>query len=238
MFLIYFGNEVRIVKSNLDIWAVQEDGTEVFTALKNIKKGLSIVYKNCCSRIRIGDYYVKSRLFDVALYNEEADVLILIMKNSPASSKDMIDYLEANNLEYVEVTFNSDYCISEDATPELWFARDRDVLKDALCDSVSHGYESGIFYPNMWGDLAVGYQTEVNGCFSIDGRIFTGAVLMPDKFILFVSQSGYGKRSINYRDVDLMARASGVWLDVSNSKKVNFESGRVIKNRKLRRVDK
>lgn len=194
------------MKSNLDIWAVQEDETEIQTALEQIKDGLSIIYDKVTCEMMIGSNNVQNRLFDLFLYNEESDTFIMVMKGSKASKEDMITYLEEHNLKYVEVTFLDDDIdnISDEKekvdVPELWFARDTYVVEDAIDSSIERGVSTATIMPNVMGDLALFYTNNYGHTEVVDGRMFKGLVSLSDKIVMLVNQ---GNKSKNIKLEDL-----------------------------------
>jgi hypothetical protein len=178
------------MRSNLDVWAIQYYPDELATALKQIREGFNIVYSNCVCDIRIGSQEITTRQFDTFLYNEESEVLIMLMRGGKASKEDIIKYLEANNKPYGEVTFAhlKDEFQDGDDLPELWFAREEYVLKDALDDSKSKGVTSCIYYPLAFGQMDLGYLTSSDKKVNVDGRLFGGVVQLDDKVVLIIEQ--------------------------------------------------
>ena len=129
--------------NNLDIWAIQYYPEELTTALNKIGAGLNIIYSNLVSKLKVGNNIISGRNFDTILYNEESDILILLMTGGKVTKKDIINYLEENNKRYVEVTFNPCNVIDledKDKLPEMWFARDLAVIEDAIKDSAKNNF--------------------------------------------------------------------------------------------------
>lgn len=178
------------MKSNLDCWAIQYYPEELKTALDQIKGGISIVYSNCTCKFKIGKQKITTRQFDTFLYNEESDVLIMLMRGGVASKEDIIKYLKENNKEYGEVAFAPSITEYKDGNdiPEIWFAREEYVLQDALKDSVDKGIEDCEYYPLLSGSLELGYITNSNKKINVDGRLFKGLIKLGDKIILLINQ--------------------------------------------------
>ena len=190
------------MNSNLDIWAVQEDGSEIFTALDQIKSGVSIIYDNCVCNMSIGSNLIHCREFSTVIYNEESDVLILVMKTSSATREDAIKYLSEKNLPFVEVTFLEQSERDDDLdVPIIWFAREAYVLEDAIKDSVEKGEQSCTYYPKLKGDLKLNYINNNFAPEQVDGRLFRGLISFEDKIILFVSQKDNVDENGNSRNV-------------------------------------
>ena len=206
------------MKSNLDVWAVQSIPDELYTALGQVKGGINIIYSNCTCNFKIGNQEVTTRQFDTFLYNEESDILIMLMRGGKATKEDMVKYLEENDMEYYEVTFAPPIDEYEDKndTLELWFARERYVLEDALDDSIDKGVQSCEYYPLLNGSLELGYISNSNDSFDIEGRLFQGLIKTDDKIVLIINQKDNidvnGKdRNLDYKEI----------LEVVNSKGFN-----------------
>lgn len=225
------------MKSNLDIWAVQEEKEEIFTALEQIKGGLSIIYDKVACEMMIGSNNITNRLFDLFLYNEESDTLIMVMKGSKASKEDMIHYLEQHNLKYVEVTFleeDVDNQISEKKeeveVPELWFARDAYVLDDALDSSLERNVNSAVIMPNVMGDLSLFYTNIFGHTEVVDGRLFKGLVSLPDKLVLLVNQ-GDEKESISISTLERKIQDKGFIYSIDESNDIRLSGSTNIRTR-------
>lgn len=180
------------MKSNLDVWAIQYHPEELLVALQQLKDGINIIYSNCTCDLKIGSQTIKNRQFDTILYNEESDILILLMRGGKATKQDIIKYLEKNNKQYGEVTFDStafDDYYDSDNVPELWFAREKYVLDDALEDSKRQNIMTCEFYPLIDGTMNLGYIIGVEEQISIDDRIFKGLLKLDDKLVLIINQS-------------------------------------------------
>ena len=190
------------MRSNLDVWAVQTDPTEIYTALEQVKDGISIIYSNCTCNFKIGSQEISTRQFDTFLYNEESDVLIMLMRGGKATKEDMIKYLEENGKEYYEVTFADSMDEYEDGNDVsvLWFSREKYVLEDAINDSKSKGINSCEYYPLTTGSLELGYISNTNKPYSVDGRLFNGVVKFEDKLVLIINQPGNVDENGNNRN--------------------------------------
>ena len=190
------------MNSNLDIWSIQEDASEIFTALAQIKRGVSIIYDNCVCGMSIGSNIIHSREFSTAIYNEESDVIILVMKTSKASKEDAVKYLSEKGLPFVEVTFTETEEKSDDFdVPVIWFAREAYVLEDAIKDSVQNNKLDCTYYPVLQGDLRLNYVNNDNAYEKVDGRLFKGLLEFEDKLILLVNQADNVDANGNSRNV-------------------------------------
>lgn len=224
------------MRSNLDIWAVQEDETEIQTALEQIKGGLSIIYDKVTCEMMIGSNNVQNRLFDLFLYNEESDTFIMVMKGSKASKEDMISYLEQHNLKYVEVTFLDDDIdnISDEKeevdVPELWFARDTYVVEDAIDSSIERGVSTATIMSNVMGDLALFYTNNYGHTEVVDGRMFKGLVSLPDKIVMLVNQ-GDESKNIKLEDLEKIMLDKGLIYSIDESNDIKLDASANLKVR-------
>lgn len=178
------------MNSNLDVWAIQYYPEELYTALNQIDKGMSIIYSNLICNFKIGNQQVKTRQFDTALYNEESDILIMLMRGGKATKKDIIEYLDRNDKEYAEVSFAKEIEEYKDGNDidELWFAREEYVLRDAIDDSLQKGNNSCDYYPVLEGNLSLEYMSNQEQRYAIDGRLFKGLIKLDDKIVLIINQ--------------------------------------------------
>lgn len=215
------------MNSNLDVWAVQENGNDVFGALENVTTGVSIIYSNCDSVMHLGSNLVTSRIFDTILYNEECDILIMIMASSPATKEDMIDYLEKKGLKYVEVTFLAQDTFggnanTSDNIPELWFARETSVVSDAVNSSLERNVNSCVIYPNVEGSLSLNYTNNDLAPERVDGRLFDSLIEFPDKVVLLINNKDKNKSDRLNEVIDLL-NEKGINYSVNESNDIKFE---------------
>ena len=154
---------------NLDVWAIQKYPNELYTALENVKTdtGDLILFTNLECDFELNGQAVK-RSFDTSLYYDAGngnDALILLMKDGIATANQIREYLEKKQLRYHEVSFAKDVTkeLPEDFDnvyneekddeniPEIWFAREEYVLRDALNDSIEQGNTTCDYYPLLQG---------------------------------------------------------------------------------------
>lgn len=210
--------------SNLDIWAIQYYPEELITALKQIKDGMNIIYSNMTCSFKISNINIDSRQFDTILYNEESDILIMLMRGGVAKKEDIIKFLEDNNKPYSEVTFSPSVIEynDKDIIPELWFAREEYVLNDALDDSLSKGVNYLEYYPNVLSSLNLGYITNNNSNISVDGRTFKGLIKLEDKVILIVNQENNKEKNMNFNDIISIVKKHNMSYDINIDNNVNI----------------
>lgn len=182
-----------MIKSNLDIWAIQHDPEEVHTALENVKDSdTNILFKNCMSRVKIGSKRLKVS-FDTIFYSEDSDVLILLMKNGDISAEQFQDLLDKKDIKYHEVEFYPlDLRKRKNDEKEIWFAREKYVLEDAIKGSKEKGIDSCRYYPKLSGNMDFSYFIDSCHMKSFDSQHITGVVEFEDKLVLFIA-NGYSK---------------------------------------------
>lgn len=176
------------MKKVLDIWAIQSIKEELPIALNNIQTNDAIVFENASIELTIGDKVITDKIFDTAIYSEKSDVLVLIMKHSPVTSKEAKDYLEYNGIKYHLVSFLEEESIKPKLkTPEIWFARDSHVVAEALENSLINKVSKYYFFDKDI-DSCLEFKflnSSENFKSTFDGRIlFTGLITLDDKIIL------------------------------------------------------
>ena len=211
--------------SNLDVWAIQYYPEELLTALTQIKEGMNIIYSNLTCAFRIGSKDIKTRQFDTILYNEESDILIMLMRGGVAKKEDIIKFLEDNNKPYSEVTFSPSVIEynDKDSIPELWFAREEYVIKDALNDSKIKGINYLEYYPNVIGNINLGYITNSNNSnISIDGRSIKGLIKLEDKIVLIINQENNKDKNLDFINIISIIRENNMEFDIVLDKEVDI----------------
>lgn len=180
------------MNSNLDVWAIQSDKDEMYTALDQIKEdGDVIIYTNLVCEFTVGNEQVKSREFDTIVISDKNDFLAMFMRKGPAAKQDICGYLDSKGIRYTEITFAPSICDFNDDNliMPIWMAREEYVLEDALKDSIESGDIDFDYYPELPSNLELDYLTNENRSrYSVEGRLFTGALISSNKIILLVSQ--------------------------------------------------
>lgn len=225
------------MRKNSDVWAIQSDPNELETALKNIKKdGDILIYTNLLCNFKMGDVEVSTRTFDTALCSEENDIIVMLMRGGKVTCADMKAYLDKKGFDYGEVSFAKDICEYEndDSIPEIWFARDIDVLSDVLGDAKSKGVNrSAEYFPLLTGSLELGYLTNTGSMqVKIDGRNFWGLVALEDRLILLIDSPKKG--AILASDVVSKLEEAGFKFCISD--KSMFSLPHVDKNNEKKKI--
>lgn len=190
------------MRSNLDIWAIQKNKEEIDVALENVEKEAigNILYLNCRCWFKIGDQKVENRTFDAMFYSEESDVVILFAKGL-VSEKDIVEGLEKKGVKYTTIRFieqEKEYKDDEEI-PDIWFAREKYVLIDAIKDSINKGIKKCQYYSNLESVLSLYYKDNNGDRNEIDGKFFKGCLVFEDKIVLLVNQGYF--RNLKEEDV-------------------------------------
>ena len=226
---------------NLDVWAIQKYPNELYTALENVKTdtGDLILFTNLECDFELNSQTVK-RSFDTSLYYDAGngnDALILLMKDGIATADQIREYLEKKQLRYHEVSFAKDLTkeLPEDFEnvykeekddeniPELWFAREEYVLRDALNDSIEQGNTTCDYYPLLQGFLSLNYRVNsILSSYSVDGRKILGVIALEDKMILLIN-NGNDTRNISPFQAHKIMEELGVSANVHSDSEFNIE---------------
>ena len=228
------------MNNNLDVWAIQKYPQELFTALENVKtdKGDLILFTNLECDFILGTQKLK-RSFDTSLYYDAGngnDALILLMKDGIATADQIREYLQKQGLKYHEVTFYkglkekllNEFSIpyeeekEDENIPELWFAREEYVLKDALNDSIEKGNTTCDYYPALEGILSLNYiSNERPTSFNVDGRKISGVIALEDKMILMIN-NGNDPRNLNPLQVQMVMDELNVSANIHSAKEFDI----------------
>ena len=223
------------MNKNLDVWAIQKHPKELFTALENVKtdKGDLILFTNLECKFLLGGKKVE-RSFDTSLYYDAEngnDALILLMKDGIATADQIRKYLEEKGFQYHEVSFSKglkenllkEFAIpyeeeKQDANiPELWFAREEYVLRDALNESIEKGNTTCDYYPALEGVLSLNYSSnERLSSFSVDGRKISGVIALEDKMILMIN-NGDDPRNLNPLQIQMIMDELNISTNIHSS---------------------
>lgn len=226
---------------NLDVWAIQKYPKELYTALENVKTdtGDLILFTNLECNFELNGKRVK-RNFDTSLYYDAGngnDALILLMKDGIATADQIREYLEKEQLKYHEVSFSKDltkelaegFDISyteeqdDENIPELWFAREEYVLRDALNDSIEQGNTTCDYYPLLQGFLNLNYSANsIPFNYNVDGRKILGVIALEDKMILLIN-NGNDDRNISPFQAHRIMEELGVSVNVHSDSEFNIE---------------
>ena len=199
-------------KNILDIYAVQGISEELPFALDNIKTDDAIIFENAIIELKIDEEKIMDKIFCCVIYSEESDVMIMIMKNSPVTSEDAKNYLDSKGIKYHTVTFIEDEheYETEVTTPEIWFARDSQVVEEAVCDSKSKSLESltFTFNPETKSRLKFHFLTSAEkNKITFDGKIrFKGMIKLEDKIVLLVDQEDITDKSIKKSVIKILKK--------------------------------
>lgn len=195
--------------TKLDILTVQKDVSVLDKALDNlVNPAVNVLYTNCMSRLKMGGK-VFGIEFDTALYSEENDKLILIMRGSGISEESLIEKLNVRGIEYAKVEFSNDtYEDYEDELKDIIFARDGSVLKESLRNSKNKGIDVCRYNPVMRGKFSLKYPGrffideelgEIENIHVLEKLHIRGMVETDDKIILLLND--HDECNVYYKQV-------------------------------------
>lgn len=188
--------------SNLDIWAVQKNPNEIITALNNVKDSDdNYLYTNCLCNLEIGNSVIYA-YFDTAFSSIKNDILILLMRNGYVESEDLKKLLDSKSITYKEIvsdTYQDDYR-RKDTLKEIWFAREKNVLEDALISSKSNNINTCTYYPKVNSKLRLGtYKQGERRPVVFEQTKIEGMIELEDKIVLLINEKD--PKNITMRDI-------------------------------------
>ena len=199
------------MKSDLDVWAIQNYKDETIKALKNVKKDSkgNILYLNCICKFKIGERKIENRTFDACFYSEESDTVILFARGR-ITEQEIEKYLQDANVEYTTIRFIENKKEYEDDRdfPEIWFARDRYVLEDAINDSLKKRINCCEYIPNIESFVSLFYRDNDGEKHEIEGRLLKGMLIFNDKVIFPIKQRDY--RNMNEDQIRKVLDKKGI----------------------------
>lgn len=184
-------------ESNLNILVIQNHPEDIDKALKKIKKNATnILFRNISSKFKLGERTVKIE-FDKALYSDENNLLILIMRTSSITYEELVRRLEDKNLDFSEVVFsNFEFGDYDEELKDIYFAKDSSALKSALLDSKKKGNDVCRYNPVMKGKLTLKYPGRIHldpECEEIETKLvlnrqmLRGVIETDDKMIFLIN---------------------------------------------------
>ncbi len=189
---------------DLDIYAIQGDRRDLETVLSNVKvvSDSNILFTNVQCHFTVNNKKINVLNFDTMFYSEANDSLILLLKNGAVSVDEFIQALINRNIPFTEVTLKSFVNNDNEGTvPETWIARDMEVLRLALNDTiVKKGPRYAEYYPDLISKLQFeyGYEQGYDDVLNrhLDGRNFKGVLQLPDKLVLLVNSPSISREEV------------------------------------------
>lgn len=184
--------------SNIRIKAIQYNTEDLYPALDALGNGFNIVYSNLKSSINLNGIKFKNRKFDTMLYNEEDNVMILLMRNGIVKKDDIIHYLEMYNKSYVEVTFENCLYDYEDRRdiPELVFVNNKKDLNEEIINCLNEELDNCKYYSLLNGTFDLGYMSKYSYRCSIDKSSYRGVLNFYKKLILLSDEFNLNQESV------------------------------------------
>ena len=191
----------------LDIWAIQNNPLEIYSALKNIKSDV-IIYKNVLCKFKIADKNVRYIKYNDVIYSKDSDVVIFLLRSNRQYLEKAEKYFDEHGVDYNIVTLmntENETKIEAKNLPEFWYARDAYVIEDAVSDSVSKGHNNCMFYPAVKSLIRFKYPTiKPDASMSSEelfGVNFLGLIKFEDKIIL----PTYSKNGNNITENEILS---------------------------------
>lgn len=186
-----------MTNNNYDIWAIQHYPQEIMHAIDGLEDSRdNILYNNCRSYLRVGEKKLLVQ-FDTALFCEDKERLVLLQQNGEFTPDMLRTLLDDKKIPYHEVTFLEGRPLPQDELKEIWFARDQQVLDDALKESKSKGIDVCEYYPDLGGRLELRYTDDDGNYIAFYKQSMRGAILLEDKIVILMSRGN--RRNINFQ---------------------------------------
>ena len=202
-----------------NIYTIQRNSNKIKKILENYDKNTTnILFTNCISHINIGDKIINI-LFDTVLYNLDQETIILIMKNSPLRKDKLIKILEEKNINYHEVKFNTKtnrhYHFND--SKDLCFTNKDIIIKKAIENSQEKNINNCIYFPNVKGNLKIGYYNEKGKEENIIDINLESLIDLNDKLILLTNN----KNNSIKKETAKALYETDINVTINNNKKLN-----------------
>lgn len=188
-----------MANSQYDIWAIQHYPEEVYTAIDGLEDSKdNTLYARCSSYIRIGAGKLPVQ-FNTAFISEDKQREIILMQNGPLKRPEFRNILLERGIPFSEVKFLKGRQIPEEDMKEVWFAKDKDVLTEALLDSKKRGSEVCEYFPDLTGKFELRHPVDLEEEIQIpfEEQGIRGAMVLDDKIIVLMSTGD--KNNVNYK---------------------------------------
>lgn len=205
-------------ESNLNILVIQNHPEDIDKALDKIKhNSTNILFRNVSSILKIGEKKVPIE-FDKVLYSDENSLVILIMKGSSITYKEIVRRLNNRSIDFSEIVFeNYEYEDYDEELKDIVFAKDESSLKIALDDSKKKGNDICRYNPVMKGKLTLKYPGRIHldsECEEIETKIvlnrqmLRGMLETDDKIIFLINN--LEEHNVYYKQVLKILSATGM----------------------------
>ena len=193
-----------MANSQYDIWAIQHYPEEIYTAIDGLEDSKeNTLYARCHSYIRIGAGKLPVQ-FNTAFISEDKQREIIIMQNSPLKRPEFRRLLMERNIPFTEVKFMKTGESEQPDMKEVWFAKDKDVLTEALMDSKKRGNDVCEYFPDLSGKFELRHPLDPeDGTYAaFEEQGIRGAMILEDKIVVLMSTGD--PANVKYKDA-LMA---------------------------------
>lgn len=184
--------------NKLRVKAIQYYPEKLDSILDSLNDGFNIVYSNLKSSINLNGIKLKSRKFDTMLYNEEDNLIILLMRGGTLFKEDIINYLDIYEKPYAEVTFEKNPYEYQDGDdiPELCFVNNKKDLSDELIECVLSNINDCKYYISLKGTMDLGYMDRFDNRVTLDKKRYKGVLKFENKLIFLSPNDNLTQDSI------------------------------------------
>lgn len=175
--------------SKYDIWAIQHNPEEIYTAIEGLEDSKdNTLYARVYSTLRVGRGKLPIQ-FNTAFISEDKQREILLMQDGPLGRKEFRNILLQRNIPFSEVRFMKTSIFPQEEIKEVWFAKDKDVLREALLDSKRQGFDVCEYYPDLAGKFELHYPVDEEEAqyVAFEEQGIRGAMMLEDKIIVLMS---------------------------------------------------
>lgn len=207
------------MSNKLRVKAIQFYPEKLDSVLDSLNDGFNIVYSNLKSSINLNGIKLKSRKFDTMLYNEEDNLMLLLMRGGSLSKEDIIDYLDIYEKSYAEVTFeNNPYEYQDgDDIPELCFVNNKNDLSDELIECLFYNINECKYYISLKGTMDLGYMDKYDKRVTLDKKRYKGVLKFENKLIFLSPNDNFSQDTI----INILKKYM-INYDIDNDKKPNL----------------
>ena len=211
----------------LDIWAIQNNPNEIYSALKNITHDV-VIFKNLLCKFKIGNNKISSRIFNNVIYSEGSDTFIMLQQGSEATIEEVEKYLNAHEIDYNIVNFmHVNQTQTSGDNKEFWFARESYVVEDAIKDSVEKGNNSCKYCPSIKSSIIFKYpvlkkiyDSDVLNATQLNDEVllkisFRGLIEFEDKYIL--PTLSLHQKNLHFKDIMKLLNENNIDVNVDEN---------------------
>lgn len=149
------------LNSDTNICIIKNYSNELKDVIEKIKGNTNYIFNNCTCQFEIAEKRFLTRYFDKAIYSEESNVLILVIKDCNFDYSLIIEELLCNNIE--ESCEQKDIDSKDnDKFNEVWYVHNIKELDKAfnLFSSNHDDFSLCTYYPSIIGKMIINHNTD------------------------------------------------------------------------------